>query len=79
MTEAPQIGRHLAVLNLFREPDGTVEITVAAADGAMVEFNKLNSHLQHLHKAPIDYVEMLIVAAAETMAERRATPADDPA
>jgi hypothetical protein len=57
----PQIGTHLATLNLFREADGKVYITVAAADGAMVEFKSKN-----LLGKPIDYVEGLIYDAANS-------------
>lgn len=66
---ASVIGHHLAVLNLFRERDGTVEITVAMADGAMIEHNALN-----IGGKPIDYVEGLVIRAADRMAERRKTP-----
>jgi hypothetical protein len=69
--EVPPIGTHLAVLNLFREPDGTCQITVADAGGGMIEFNGLCSHLQSLYERPIDYIETLIVAAADNIRERK--------
>ena len=62
---------HLAVLNLFREPDGTVEITVAMADGAMIEYRA-----KQLGGQPISYVEMLIVEASERIVERQAKRLD---
>lgn len=65
-TQAPAIGAHLASLNLFREPDGTVEITVAGGSNAV---------LQEIDRArfdgkPIDYIEQLIVEAAVRMFAR---------
>lgn len=36
---APQLGTHLASLNLFREADGSVHITVASATGAISELD----------------------------------------
>lgn len=70
MTRHPAIGTHLATLNLFREPDGTVEITVAGAPGATAEFKTAG-----LCGRPIDYVELLIMEAAERMAARIALAA----
>lgn len=36
-SSAPSIGQHLATLNLFRETDGTIWMTVADARGAIAE------------------------------------------
>ena len=68
MSEVPAIGTHMAVLNLFREPDGSVEITVADARGAMVELQE-----RGCTDRPIDYVEYYIVKAAEAMKARQKT------
>lgn len=57
----PRIGTHLAVLNLFREADGKVYITVADAKGAMEE-----QRAKRVMGRPIDYVEGLIYDAATT-------------
>jgi hypothetical protein len=65
--EQPQLGTHLATLNLFREPDGTVEITVAGHSQAC---NR--EWAQARHKGPpINYIEDLIVEAAERIRIRR--------
>lgn len=69
MTMPSSIGTHLAVLNLFREADGTVEITVAEARGAMAE-----PGCRRDARRPIDYVEGLIVEAAARIEARRALP-----
>lgn len=63
-----QIGAHLASLNLFREPDGTVEITVSGGLGGIVEHLKLPGRTDK----PIDYIEELVIEAAERMKARRA-------
>lgn len=65
--KAPIIGRHLAGLNLFREPDGTVEITVADASAAIGEMTPL----ERGEMRPIYYVEGLIIEAADRMRSRR--------
>jgi hypothetical protein len=39
--QAPATGAHLATLNLFREPDGTAEITVADGVGALHEIEQV--------------------------------------
>jgi hypothetical protein len=39
VSRAPNIGRHLATFNLFREPDGSLAITVADASGVIAELN----------------------------------------
>lgn len=59
----PQIGAHLATLNLFRESDGSVRITVAGASDVLLrEFGER----EDLHDLkPIDYVERLVVEAAQ--------------
>jgi hypothetical protein len=63
------IGKHLAVLNLFREPDKSVQITVADGRGLLVD------GLAHLPKGhgitPQAYAEQLIVEAARNIVERR--------
>ena len=61
------MSRHLAVLNLFREADGTVEITVAGAPGALEEFRA-----KGLDGVPQAYVEDLVIDAAKRMRARRA-------
>lgn len=64
---AEVIGAHLASLNLFREPDGTVEITVAdATETLFAEYRKTDCE-----GPPINYVEKLIVEAAERIKARR--------
>lgn len=62
------IGTHLASLNLFREPDGSVQITVAGAGGAIAEIvsRKPNEAI-----APANYVDRLIVEAAKNIVARR--------
>lgn len=64
----PSIGKHLAVCNLFREADGTVQITVASAIGGLGEYN---SGASPNDRTPNDYVERLIVEAARNIIERR--------
>lgn len=59
----PSIGKHLAVLNLFREADGSVRITVATATGALAERER--HELTKDYDPPIKYVEALIVDAAQ--------------
>jgi hypothetical protein len=64
--------KHLATLNLFRQGDGTVEITVAGGDGVMLEWNNGQPKMNLPPDAkPIDYIEELIVEAADNMARRR--------
>lgn len=64
--QAPAIGAHLATLNLFREPDGTAEITVAEGVGALQEIDR-----ERFAGKPIDYIEQVIVEAAVRMFARR--------
>jgi hypothetical protein len=64
------IGTHLASLNLFREPDGSVQITVADSRGALNELSKLPCGELPPWR-PIDYVEGLIVDAAMNIVARR--------
>lgn len=59
----PQIGAHLASLNLFREADGSVRITVAGASDALLREFGDRDDLHDLK--PIDYVNRLVVEAAE--------------
>lgn len=63
MTTA-KIGKHLASLNLFREADGTVEITVASGTGSIDEYRAMEAQGIEFPATPHLYVEMLIVAAA---------------
>jgi len=60
------IGTHLATLNLFREADGRVYITVAEGRGAIEE-----QRAKRIIGAPIDYVEGLIYDAATTTLNAR--------
>lgn len=62
------IGTHLASLNLFREPDGTVEITIAGATGAVAEFDQGKAAT---HATPVEYIEELTIEAACRIAVRR--------
>lgn len=64
---AEVIGAHLASLNLFREPDGTVEITVAG----MTSLAQREWAYKNEKGPPIDYIEKLIVEAAERIKARR--------
>jgi hypothetical protein len=61
MAEKVEIGTHLATLNLFREPDGKVYITVAESNGAIAEMKA-----KRLLGKPIDYVEGLVYDAANS-------------
>lgn len=67
---APKIGRHLASLNLFREPDGTVEITVASGAGVLAEYEAMRVQGIETPPTPHAYAEMLIVAAAQRIVIR---------
>lgn len=60
------IGTHMASLNLFREQDGTLEIT---ASGASQELMKEWRDAGELGR-PIDYVERLVVEAADRIKNR---------
>lgn len=74
MGTLPIIATHLASLNLFREPDGTVEITVAAAGGAVGEWQSGKAVRDMNLPAgarPVDYIEELIIEAADRMRNRR--------
>lgn len=76
---------HLATLNLFRQGDGSLQITVAEGNGAMEEFNAgkidrswliVRDHTgdaMQLPKdaKPTDYIEEMIVEAGENMRQRR--------
>lgn len=62
------VGTHIATLNLFREADGSLEITVA---GASQELMKEWREAGEIGR-PIDYVESLILYAADNMAKRQA-------
>ena len=61
MANEPQIGKHLACLNLFREADGKLYITIADAQGAMLEYRA--SEPWGPNYKPVDYVNQLIVDA----------------
>jgi hypothetical protein len=60
----PEIGKHLATLNLFREADGSVHITVAEAKGARLETTCDE------YPRPIDYVDTLVIEAAKNLHPR---------
>jgi len=62
------IGTHLASLNLFRESDGTVEITVAGHSPAL-----MTEHARNLDRVerPVEYIERLIIEAADRIRSRR--------
>jgi hypothetical protein len=64
----PAIGAHMATLNLFREADGTYEITVAEARGFMAT----QLGVAPLEQPPIHYIEEAIIAAAERIKSRHA-------
>lgn len=66
MAKPPVIGTHLAALNLFREGPHHCEITVADARGAIAE---MTPH-ERGETAPADYLEPLIIAAADRMRVR---------
>lgn len=62
------MSKHIASLNLFQQPDGTYQITVAAA----------SPDSQPAHTAPgdadlkpVDHVENRVLAAAAQMARRK--------
>lgn len=61
---APPRAMHLATLNLFREPDGSLHITVAEGKGARNE-----PESEH-YPAPIDYIETLVIEAAGNLHPR---------
>lgn len=61
---APDLGTHLASLNLFREADGKVYITVASATGAISE---LDVQGKRGVTVPIDYVNDLIRQAVPNL------------
>lgn len=62
-----KIGTHLATLNLWREADGKVYITIAEANGAVRE-QKRTTQAAVL---PIEYIEGLIHEAATTTLGRK--------
>lgn len=78
MAEQPQIGVHLATLNLFRESDGNVQLTVAEARGARGELDALRDGQSIIGQvigvahgaAPVEYVEGLAVLAADNIRTR---------
>lgn len=53
---------HIASLNLFREKDGSHEITVSAADPSV---------MLEAEDKPIDHIENLIISAALRMKARK--------
>jgi hypothetical protein len=69
----PSIGIHMASLNLFREADGTFEITVA---GTSPEFRKeWEDEVKappEPYETPMHKLERAIIAAAERMKSRHA-------
>ncbi len=62
MRKAPSIGVHLATLNLFREADGSLHITVADCSSALIADARTSGV-----SPPINYVEGLIVEAAANL------------
>lgn len=71
---APGIGKHLACLNLFREPDGSVQITVASGTGACAEFDRGKAGT---HQTPNDYVLQLAAQAVGGPAREALTKCRD--
>lgn len=63
----PKIGAHMATLNLFREADGTYQITIAEARGFI---DGPLGDVPPPRAAPIFYVEQAIIEAACNMAQR---------
>jgi hypothetical protein len=61
----PKIGAHMATLNLFREADGSYQITVAEARGFIDGWQG-----EPMKAAPIYYVEQAIIEAAGNIATR---------
>lgn len=61
------IGKHLLSVNVFREWDGTLEITTA---GHSPEFMAEHDALEKKPKRPIDFAERLIVEAAGNLGRR---------
>lgn len=64
-SKQPQLGAHMATLNLFREADGTYHITVAEARGFIDGWKG-----EPMRAAPIYYVEQAIIEAAANMSQR---------
>ena len=60
------IGTHMASLNLFRESDGSLEITVAGASQELMSEWRAAGEIGK----PIEYVEALIIEAAERIKSR---------
>jgi microcompartment protein CcmL/EutN len=63
----PEIGAHLATLNLFREADGKVYLTVAGGTGAITE--SLAAGLR-----PMEHVADLVAEAAPRFIESWKAP-----
>lgn len=67
--EAPDLGKHLLCLNVFRESDGSVQITTSGHSKLfMSEWERWS--FEHPHEPPVRYGEQLIVEAARAMAKR---------
>lgn len=74
MADTPNIGTHLATLNLFREQDGC-EITVAGGSPALSkEWAESVKAPPEPYETPLAYTEALIADAAFRMAARRNDP-----
>lgn len=56
------MSKHLAVLNLFEQPDGTLEITVAGSGSSIP-----NAVPGDAGQKPIDQIENRIISAATRM------------
>lgn len=69
MIDNIDIGVHLLSLNLFREMDGTVEITISSAS-AMAVHNFKQQEIGKYSNA-VDYYESLIIEAANRIQERK--------
>lgn len=57
---------HIASLNLFREADGTYQITVAGGSPEIAKVVEGDAALR-----PIDHIENRVLAAATGMAQRK--------
>ncbi len=62
MADAPEIGQHMATLNLFREADGSYFITVASASMESIVAAR------EAGKVPFDWLALKIVEGATNTA-----------
>lgn len=78
MVKRGDIGVHLATLNLFRESDGSVQLTVASGLGALRELEHADGRIGGLGEPakfrPVDYVDILAVEAADNIRTRSGYP-----